>query len=487
MHLAAAVALMLVLGVAAVTGIDSVPAKRTTNLATSGNQQQQVGGPEGATSSGIPLSQLQPGSQGATGGPASAGTAGAASGPAAAGSRPGAAASKVVYDPGASDTEVRLGGSTFTSGPAATYGEQIAVGFAAGVNYINDHGGIGGRRVTVKIYDDGADPAKQLANVKRLVEVDKVFAVAMAYAPIAGDYVAKMGVPMFLEGQFNEDFTNPWYFSIGGPQMTSGMALAWYGAKKLGVKTVSIFYLDAGTNNYSRAFADKMASYWRAYGVTVKSEIPFAPDQTSCSQGVSAARADNVDFIDFELDAGHVIQCAVESQIQGYKPPKSWGGYLIGVPVIHEALGDYSQGMYAFDAFGDQYQSQEYINAVRKVSSKTDTYSSVTMGFFLSALVAGDGMRLLGDNFTRAHLRDVMNTFKDWRPGLTNSDNQPKWTWTKECHVALQGGYLIQIRKQPNGSLRWDQITPQGRGVPLPPGIPIPPDLTGCSKMFVPG
>jgi hypothetical protein len=253
------------------------------------------------------------------------------------------------------------------------------------------------------------------------------------------------------------------------------------------VKTVSIFYLDAGSNNYSRAFADKMASYWRAYGVTVKSEIPFAPDQTSCSQGVSAARADNVDFIDFELDAGHVIQCAVESQVQGYKPPKSWGGYLIGVPVIHEALGDYSQGMYAFDAFGDAYQSQDYINEVKRVSNKTDTYSSVTMGFFLSAVLAGDGMRLLGDNFTRAHLRDVLDTFKDWRPPLTTSDNQPKWTWNKQCHVAIRGGYLIQIRKQPNGSLRWDQITAQGSGVPLPPNIPVPPEFAGCSGMFVPG
>ena len=68
----------------------------------------------------------------------------------------------------------------------------------------------------------------------------------MAYAPVAGDYVNKVGIPLFLEGQFNEDFTHPWYFPIGGPQMTSAMALAWYGAKKIGVKSVSIFYLDIG-------------------------------------------------------------------------------------------------------------------------------------------------------------------------------------------------------------------------------------------------
>ena len=54
--------------------------------------------------------------------------------------------------------------------------------------------------------------------------------------------------------------------------------------------------------------------------------------------------AAGVDFIDFEVDASTVINCGVEAQIQGYKPPKGWGGYLIGVPVIHEALGDFSIG-----------------------------------------------------------------------------------------------------------------------------------------------
>ena len=65
------------------------------------------------------------------------------------------------------------------------------------------------------------------------------------------------------------------------------------------------------------------------------------------------------------------------------------------------SLGDESIGLYAFDAFGDEYTAADYINEVKRVSSKTDTYSSVTMGFFLSALLAGDGMRQLGDHFTR--------------------------------------------------------------------------------------
>ena len=473
-HVAAMCALLLVLATAAI-GASNAPILAARSTSTAGGN----GASARATSTGIPGANLSPGASAGTGGGGSNAAGGTGGGQALAGRH-------ITYDDGANDNEVLVGGSTFTSGPAAVYGEQIAVGFAAGVNYVNDHGGINGRQLKFKLYDDGGDPAKQLANTKRLVEVDHAFALTMSYAPVAGDYVASQGVPVYHLGQFNEEFTNPWWFPLGGPQLTSAMALAAAGSRTLGAKSVSIFYIDAGANNFSRAFAEKVASYWKAYGVDVKALVPFTPDQTSCSDGISEASKDKVDFVDFEIDAGHVIQCGVEAQIQGYKPPKGWGGYLIGVPVIHEALGDFSQGMYAFDAFGADYDNADYVKYVHAVSAKTDTYSSVTISYFIAALLVQDSMSKLGDDFTRTHLRDILNSYTDWTPGLTTSDNQPRWTWRPDCHYGIRGGYLIQIQKQPDGSLKWVQITPQGKGVPLPPGIGPPEDLASCPVFLSP-
>jgi ABC-type branched-subunit amino acid transport system substrate-binding protein len=480
-HVAAVVGLLLVLAVSAAGGV--APRRAPVRAAAGGTESSAdavIGG------SGQGQGPAAAGVAGPGGGPAGTSVSGARGvGPARAlaGLAPGP---KVTYDDGADDNQVVIGGSTFTSGPAAVYGQQIAVGFAAGVNYVNDHGGINGRRLVAKIYDDGADPAKQLANTKRLVEVDHAFALTMSYAPVAGQYVAQKGIPVFHLGQFNEEFTNPWWFPLGGPQKTAAMQLAHFGSRTLGAKKVAIFYLDAGANNFSGAFAREVSHYWKAYGVDASTLVPFAPDQTSCSNAISTARNANVDFVDFEIDAGHVIQCGVEAQIQGWKPAKSWGGYLIGVPVIHEALGDYSIGMYAFDAFGANYDNPDYNAYVKKVSSGTDTYSSTTISYFVAALLARDSMTKLGTTFTRAHLRDILNTFAGWRPGMTTAANQPSWTWTPTCHVALHGGYVIEIKKQPNGSLRWDQITPQLQTTPLPPGDGPPPDLASC-PIFAPG
>jgi ABC-type branched-subunit amino acid transport system substrate-binding protein len=393
-----------------------------------------------------------------------------------------------IYDPGVTDDEILVGGSTFTSGPAAVYGEQIAVGFQAGVNYINDHGGINGRRVVAKIYDDAGDPLRQLANTKRLVQVDKVFSLSMVYAPIAGQFVSQAKVPVFHEGQFNEEFTNPWWFATGGAQRTSSYAIADFGANYLHAKSAAIFYLDVGAANYSRAYALAVKKDWEAWGVKVPVLVGFAADQASCSDAISQAKSAGVDFIDFEIDASKVINCGVNAQLNGYKPPKGWGGYLIGVPVIHEALGDFSIGMYAFDAFGALYDQPDYAKEVKAVSSKTEWYSSVTAGYFTAALMMRDAIAKLGNNITRERLRETMNTFNHWRPDIVhNADNFPWYTFTPQCHLGLHGGYAIQIQKTASGDLKWVQVTPQIRKVALPPHTPIPSDFRGCPGNFTTG
>ena len=474
--------LALVLGVAAAGAITPKPQQVLSDAST------QPGG----ASQGVALGNQANGPAisaptGAGSNPVSPSSAGPSVTQAATATRPTATRRNAIYDPGVTDTTITIGGSTFTSGGAAVYGEQIAVGFAAGVDYINTHGGINGRRVILKIYDDGADPAKQLENTKRLVEVDKVFALSMVYAATTGDYVASKGFPVFHLGQFDQEFTNPWWFPLGGPQSLAAMSLSNYGARTLGAKSAAIFYIDAGAGAYSKAFADQVARDWEAYGVKVPVEAAFSPTQTSCSNALSAATAAKVDFIDFEIDASKVINCGVSAQVQGYKPPKGWGGYLIGVPVIWQALGDYSIGMYAFDAFGALYNFPDYRAEVKKISSKTDWDSSVTASYFYSALLMRDAIAKLGDNITRQRLKDVLNTFQNWQPGVTSDPNQPTWTWTPQCHAALHGGYVIQIRKHPDGFLAWDQITPQFASTPLPPGFSTPAEFAGCPGLFSKG
>ena len=79
-------------------------------------------------------------------------------------------------DPGITDKEIKLGGSYPFSGPASAY-RAIADGAKAYFAYTNSQGGVDGRKISFQTLDDAYEPPKAVANARRLVEQEKVFAL----------------------------------------------------------------------------------------------------------------------------------------------------------------------------------------------------------------------------------------------------------------------------------------------------------------------
>jgi branched-chain amino acid transport system substrate-binding protein len=80
------------------------------------------------------------------------------------------------YDPGASDTEIRIGNTNPYSGPASAYG-TIGKTITAYFKMVNDQGGINGRKINFISYDDAYSPPKTVEMVRKLVEQDNVLFV----------------------------------------------------------------------------------------------------------------------------------------------------------------------------------------------------------------------------------------------------------------------------------------------------------------------
>src|SRR3954464_9867002 len=77
------------------------------------------------------------------------------------------------YDPGASDSEIKIGNIMPYSGPASSYG-VIGKTEAAYFDKINAEGGINGRKIKFISYDDGYSPPKAIEQARKLVEGDEV-------------------------------------------------------------------------------------------------------------------------------------------------------------------------------------------------------------------------------------------------------------------------------------------------------------------------
>ena len=82
----------------------------------------------------------------------------------------------VQTDVGITSTEILLGNTNALSGSASAYG-TISNAAGAYYTYINNKGGINGRKITYKILDDVYNPANTVPLTKQLVEQDKVFAM----------------------------------------------------------------------------------------------------------------------------------------------------------------------------------------------------------------------------------------------------------------------------------------------------------------------
>ena len=80
------------------------------------------------------------------------------------------------YDPGATDTEIKVGNTMPYSGPASAYG-TIGKAIGAYFDKVNAEGGINGRKIKYTTLDDGYNPAKAVEQVRKLVEEDEVLLV----------------------------------------------------------------------------------------------------------------------------------------------------------------------------------------------------------------------------------------------------------------------------------------------------------------------
>jgi branched-chain amino acid transport system substrate-binding protein len=109
--------------------------------------------------------------------------------------------SAAAADPGVSSSSILLGGTVPLSGLASGY-KSVALGAEAYFKYVNDRGGVNGRKIEYRYLDDAYDPAQTVQQTRKLVEQDQVFAIfnTLGTEPNIAirDYLKQRGVPQLF-------------------------------------------------------------------------------------------------------------------------------------------------------------------------------------------------------------------------------------------------------------------------------------------------
>ena len=133
------------------------------------------------------------------------------------------------YDPGASDTTIKLGNTGPYSGPVSA-ASTVSKSIGAYFDKVNADGGINGRKIEYISLDDGYAPPKAVEDTRRLVESDQVLAMVGSVGTppqlAVRKYLNDKGVPQLFLGTgaslFFDAKQSPW--SIGGALSYEGEA-----------------------------------------------------------------------------------------------------------------------------------------------------------------------------------------------------------------------------------------------------------------------
>lgn len=199
-------------------------------------------------------------------------------------------------DPGVTDTEILIGNWGPQSGPAAAWG-SVTTAVDAYFRYINDKGGIHGRKLVLDSRDDGYDPARTVAAVRELIDRDQVFAfvagVGTANGLAAMPLLQRAGVPWVGPATGSEVFaeqSNGLIFTTFTDYVVEATLMTRYAVETLGSKNIAIFYQNDGYGQAGLRGLEAEVERLRAAGhdVTVGDKVSY--ERGTTNQGVQALR-----------------------------------------------------------------------------------------------------------------------------------------------------------------------------------------------------
>ena len=170
-----------------------------------------------------------------------------------------AASAEKKYDPGASDTEIKIGNIMPYSGPASSYG-VIGKTEAAYFNMVNAEGGINGRKINFISYDDAYSPPKAIEQARKLVESDEVLLIFQSLGTPSNSAImkymnAKKVPQLFVASggtKFGDPKNFPWTMGFQPNYQSEGRIYAKYILEHFPNGKIAVFWQndDAGKDQY---------------------------------------------------------------------------------------------------------------------------------------------------------------------------------------------------------------------------------------------
>src|SRR5947209_9872114 len=357
-------------------------------------------------------------------------------------------------DTGVSTDTIKIGGTFFNGNYLDKYSQVTENAVKAYFQYVNDQGGICGRRIQFVACDTAGTADGTKGCLSKLADQDKVFTMGpsldfnlnIVQPTLAADKLPWVGD----SGLYGEEFGSPWMFPTQLNGTDVGALIATFAGQTLHTKKAGISLLNDVAGPGCTKRAQEAA---KALGYDASTTASNGQVETSLDNQVATLQNAGVDTVLFCNDPVNTIKFIQSAQRRGWKPANGFVGGFVAADDVPQAAGSYAAGMYGFTSF-DFYKSNT--PGIQQYRAITENYYPNTFHNFheQAAYIGAEAMvaalRKAGPKLTRADFISALKTFTDFDTGMGLHIN-----FANIGNSQLSSGLMLKA----DNSLNWQVLT----------------------------
>ena len=326
--------------------------------------------------------------------------------------------------PGVTDTEVVIGLTMPLSGVAALW-SNTGVAMEAWARYVNEQGGIHGRKVKIIMKDDGYNPGRAVANLEEMK--DQVFMsvglLGSAILQASKDKVAEFKLPTI------NPYGNPaiwakqpkdklrYVFVAYTDYHDEGDFLVSHAVNKLGAKKVAVFYQN---DEYGKGGLEGVNRGIKGLGGkgNLTASVPYELTDRELGTHALKLKESGADTVILYPTITHGINIVKEMAKVGYRPQLVSSFPLGDYQIMYRNLGELWEGAH-FNALnaaalaGDP-AGKKIVDILTKYEPKLVGKENTALAGATAIILALEGLKKAGRNLTRESYVEAMETVKNF-------------------------------------------------------------------------
>jgi ABC-type branched-subunit amino acid transport system substrate-binding protein len=327
------------------------------------------------------------------------------------------AAAQKKYDPGATDTEIKVGNIMPYSGPASAYG-TIGKVQAAYFRMINDQGGINGRKVNFISYDDHYSPPKTVEQARRLVEGDEVLLIfqPLGTAPNSAiqKYMNAKKVPQLFVAtgatKWGDPKAFPWTMGFQPNYQSEGRIYAKYILENKPAGKIGVLFQN---DDYGKDVLKGLKDGLGAKASMIIAEVPYETADPTVDSQIVRLKASGADVFVNITTPKFAAQAIKKVHELGWKPLHILNNVAASIGATLRPAGlEISKGILTTSYLKDQTDPANardpgvvaWTAFMDKYYPEGDKNNSSNVSGYVTAALLTQVLKQCGDNLTRENV-----------------------------------------------------------------------------------